>query len=337
MQISGDGNYYGIYNWTKSSWVQPCKYVFSAGGFTAGNNGFAIAKDEYDRYGVFNTDGAVVIPFRYSHLSWVKVDNKTNGMLVAQNSNGKYGLINTKGQTLAPFEFQHINGKVRNGTISAQANGKSGLIDFNGNIVSPFIYDYLVLEDEYRYPLASIGNYTPEKNNVFARVQYNGYKYAVDENWNVIGERQPISKGGSSSSSQGNYTSGNSSSGSWLVAGAIVAGIAALITSPSSSSSSSKSTTATSSNLYEGCSVKCFLWDKGSGYYGRVTAIKGDKCSVYIDRVVLKGLLTLYIGASQYTGWKDLAYTTHYDPDLRRQLYGMGTIIEVPIYCLELN
>ena len=334
MQImNGPDGKAGIYNFRTNRYVQPCKYFLSAG-FTAIRNGFAVARNENDQYGIFNTDGEIAVPFRYKHIGWIPLSDE---LFIAQIANGNYGVINTKGQIVAPFVFEHISSQTRNGLIVAKANGKYGLIDFYGNTAHPFIYDALYLEEEYRYPLSQIGNYTKDKNLCFARVIYNGYDYRVDENWNVIGERKRIVSANS-------YTK-KSSMGALFVAGAIIAGAAALISSSSSkssssssyssSSSSSSSPSSTSRTLYEGCSVRCFKWSKGSGYYGRVTAINGNKCKVYIDKVVLKGLLTLYISASEYTGWKDLSYTTHYDYNMRKQFYGCGEIIEVPISCLE--
>lgn len=328
----------GIYNNRTDKYVLPCKFHFPHG-FSDTRNGVGIAENENKVFGMFNTNGELVVPFNYKSISII---DHTNNIFIAQIANGKFGLINTRGQTLAPFVFEHISPQTRNGMIVGRTNGKEGLMDFYGNTVQPFIYDAIYLREEFSYPLASIGNYKKVRNECFARVKYNGYDYFVDENWKVIGERKKIA-------SNSSYTK-KSSVGTLFVAGALIAGAVALIHSSSkSSNSSSKSSTSSSSSassytksstprsLYEGCHVKCFMWSKGSGYYGRVTAINGDKCKVYIDRVVLKGLLTLYIPASQYTGWKDLSYTTHYDYDWKKQFYGRGEIIEVPKSCLDID
>ena len=133
----------------------------------------------------------------------------------------------------------------------------------------------------------------------------------------------------------------------YIIGGAIIAGIIAILNSDSSksssssgsssSSSSSYSSSSSSSNstLYEGDRVKCMSWRDGTcGYYGRVAGKNGDKVTVYIDDVVLKGIMTFWIPASQETGWKELRYYHGYDYDFKREYFGRGDTIEVPEWCL---
>lgn len=107
------------------------------------------------------------------------------------------------------------------------------------------------------------------------------------------------------------------------------------INSNRNNSSASSNTSANKGPLREGEHVKCMLWRDGTvGYEGRVAGKNGDKVKVYIDDVHLKGLLTFWIPACEYTGWKQLRYMNGYDYDSKTQYYGRGTIIEVPEWCL---
>ena len=145
----------------------------------------------------------------------------------------------------------------------------------------------------------------------------------------------------------------------YIVGGAIIAGVIALLNSnnygssskSSSSSSYSSSSSSSSSSSYssssssssnnqfrEGQYVKCMIWRDGTcGYKGRVAGVNGDKVTVYIDDVILKGILSFWIPASQETGWKELRYFHGYDYDLKREYYGRGDTIVVPSWCLSLR
>lgn len=136
----------------------------------------------------------------------------------------------------------------------------------------------------------------------------------------------------------------------YVIGGALIAGLIAILNSDSSkgssssgsysssssyTSSSSSSSSSSSNTLYEGDRVKCMIWRDGTcGYYGRVAGKYGDKVKVYIDDVVLKGIMTFWIPASQETGWKQLRYYHGYDYDFKREYFGRGDTIEVPEWCL---
>jgi len=338
----GSNGKQGIWNRRLGKFEVPCKYEFF--GFTASRRGYCVFEDDKYKYGIIDADLNVLVPLGKYKMIYTR--EIPNNCWVARDYNDKYGIINERGNIIAPFVFQTMNTiTTKNGLIVAKYNGKYGLIDRYGNTAYPFIYDNMEVvdfesEDLINKVLYGENRVTKrEPAGCFARVEYNGYRYRVDDRMNVIGTRERIASANS-------YTK-KSSYGTLFVAGAVIAGVAALIANSSKSSSSSSSSSYSSSSssssssantprsLYEGCNVKC-IGSSGSGYYGRVTAINGDKCKVYIDRVVLKGWLTLYLGANQYTGWKDLSYTTHYDYDLKKQFYGRGEIIEVPKSCLEI-
>jgi len=106
------------------------------------SDGLACVADGYD-YGAIDKEGSVVIPFIYNFIYPFR-----DGCAIAVNKQGKYGVINTKGEEVIPFRFDRIDFPFVNGYASAVRNiseseSKMGIIDIEGNIIMPFEYTFI--------------------------------------------------------------------------------------------------------------------------------------------------------------------------------------------------
>lgn len=114
-----------------------------------------------DKYAIFSkTASAVITPYIYDdYLSFV------DG-IAAASIDGKWGVVDTAGTTVIPFKydylfyFYHGNDKSReHGRTKACRNGKWGYINIHENQVIPLIYDELhesAYNDDWRYALARL-------------------------------------------------------------------------------------------------------------------------------------------------------------------------------------
>lgn len=220
IRESSNGRY-GLYNERQGKYITPCKYDYN----TFYNHNIAL-RDENYKYGVYNDEGKLIIPFIYSYLGDVVCfGEKPNAdyLYVAQRD-GYTGIINDKNQIIAPFRYDYINRTCRDGMLAAKnKNGKYGVIDYHGNIIIDFRYDKLSLR---------------ETGDCFGEADYNGVTYFFDKNFIVTGKNDRNSNSSSSSSSSGSTIGAVAG----IVAiGAAIYGLTKLFSDDSSSGSSSSS------------------------------------------------------------------------------------------------
>lgn len=123
--------------------------------WTRGNNN--------EKYGLYSrTTSQMITPYIYDdYLSFA------DGIAAAV-IDGKWGVIDTDGQTIIPFKYDYLlyfyykNGKSRTlGRTKACLNGKWGYIDINEHQVIPLIYDKLWendYADMWRYAIAQFND-----------------------------------------------------------------------------------------------------------------------------------------------------------------------------------
>lgn len=186
---------------------------------------------------------------------------------------------------------------------------------------------------------------------------YDMFAYNLKEDFVIVETRNiPKSDWNNKIASYGMTVSRNETAGineeaaGKLVIGGLIVGLGSLVvksirdlsddrgsSSSSSSSSSSNNNTNVDKTIRVNSKVKCYVWGpkQNSGWHGRVTEINGDKCSVYIDKIVVKGWTQTILNACEASGWKSLSNTESYSGNER--IYGRGTIITVPKYYLEID
>jgi hypothetical protein len=135
---------------------------------------FLVQRGIVGPWAIFNSNGETVLPFQLTEL--IRIFEGAELAVVVKE--GKYGVINTSGKEMLPFKFNHdpivsdinekvftikendslylvdktgkyiINGPIDtipklmyNETIQIRRGGKNGVIDFNGKIIIPTIYD----------------------------------------------------------------------------------------------------------------------------------------------------------------------------------------------------
>lgn len=138
-----------------------------------------------------------------------------------------------------------------------------------------------------------------------------------------------------------NTTSSNDNSALVGALGMAIIGVGVYhaLSSDNSNNNSSNNSTDKDKTIRVRSRVKCLGWgrNRDCGYRGRVTAINGNKCSVIVDEIISGSWLSacFYLQAAEGSGWKNLAAEEGYHDGTF--YYGRGTIIEVPIYHLQLD
>jgi len=99
----------------------------------------------FKRYGMIDTIGHVIIPFKYAYLSSPHYAN--HNLISAEDLEGKLGAINKKGEIIIPFEYDkwtRRNSKIRAnytyfhlGEFAWSKNGKRALFDSLGKQILP--------------------------------------------------------------------------------------------------------------------------------------------------------------------------------------------------------
>ncbi|MBK9511681.1 MAG: WG repeat-containing protein [Cytophagaceae bacterium] len=93
-------------------------------------------------FGVFDTDGKEIIPFKYSKLDQIYGSD----LLIAQ-SGENFGVINLENKTLIPFQYKDLqiinNDNSKNHKFIVKKVTKSGVVNNQNEIIIPFKYDNL--------------------------------------------------------------------------------------------------------------------------------------------------------------------------------------------------
>lgn len=130
------------------------------------------------RYGVFNLEGELKIPFVFESLNaqyFLDERYAGSGLMVAQKD-GKYGMIDKEGSVIIPFDYDHLycedynhpycEDKFYDGYLGAVKDNKFGVVDINNNVVIPFEHskdDFLGIAYPDIYFLRRPTNKTPEQ------------------------------------------------------------------------------------------------------------------------------------------------------------------------------
>lgn len=182
--------------------IIPCHlYTSSISSLSLYNEGRLLVKGDHGRYGYYDTEGKLVIPFIYKHAH-----NFNGGYASVENEDLRYGVIDKNGNTVVPFNYTYI-GYFKDGMAPASKmmEGSSsylyqleGIIDIHGNEVIPLIYEDV---DFFREGLARVedkeGNFSFFDNKgrkvlslskgMWASEFYNGYAIVEDRNTKKYG------------------------------------------------------------------------------------------------------------------------------------------------------
>ena len=262
MELKDYNGKSGLYNHTKDQWVIQPQYSFEGAFYVnADKFGYIVARDSYDKYGVFDTYGKVVIPFKYKYIYRLVMPGF---LFEVENMNGKAGIIDANEKTVCPFIYDKIYTyslekrpikKLSEAVLVAKKNGKEGLIDLAGKPITDFIFDNFYIENKYTVAFNSV-----KENNIFARFDYKGKRFYVDEKFDVIRIEEIASRPTNNTQNKSsNYNSSASNSSiKKAVAFGIFIGVGAAIvdyfSSKSSSSSSSSSSSYSRSSSYSSSS-----------------------------------------------------------------------------------
>lgn len=255
MELMNSNGKRGLYNHTKDQWMIQPLYSFDGPFYVNSNNfGYIVAKNSNERYGVFDTNGRLVIPFNYS---WISCKVVPGFLFLARDMNRKEGIIDVNGQTVCPFIYDEISTapifnrpvkKLSEALLTAKKNGKEGLIDLTGKPITDFIYDFIYIEEESKYKMNYVtNNYEKVKSDYYAYFDYNKKRYYVDDKWDVIKIEEKESRSTYSQNKPSNSSGSNSGVKTAAAIGVFV-GLAAVIIDAISSSSSSSSTSSYSSS-----------------------------------------------------------------------------------------
>ena len=113
-------------------------------------------KDGRMRYGCIDLNGKIILPLRYSSLSFAG-DNLLIAEDFDKNKNFNKGCINLKGKKIIPIQYEVI--RPRGDYFMVQKDQKFGIFDKNGKEVVPLDYDYIL---EF-YPEFGIDGTVPYK------------------------------------------------------------------------------------------------------------------------------------------------------------------------------
>ena len=120
---------YGIID-TQGKTVIPFKYDFL---FNFNNNGYVKYKEK-EKWGILNKQNSAIIPPIYDEL-YLGDDSE----LIAVKQNEKWGYVNFHNQVIIPFAFDKVeNFKPKKDYTIVYQNGRKGYIDKKGNLIVSF-------------------------------------------------------------------------------------------------------------------------------------------------------------------------------------------------------
>ena len=133
--------------------VQQYNYLLPDGSFLL--DAFQLREPSYEdqiigekdgKYGCYNKDGSVAIPFEYTSLGTV-------GDYYRVSQNGKFGLIDKEGQIVVALNYENVF-PPQYGLFNVIQGGKQGLLNASGEFVMEPLYDRIglgVMGGEYKY------------------------------------------------------------------------------------------------------------------------------------------------------------------------------------------
>ena len=110
-----------------------------------GKSGIGEVRSVASKYGLFNSDGKLLIPCKFNSISWlndtlIMVDSallSADGKFLTPN----YALFNINGKQLTEFKYM-VFGKFAEGVAKARIDNKFGFIFPNGKVAIPIEFDY---------------------------------------------------------------------------------------------------------------------------------------------------------------------------------------------------
>ena len=277
MEIGKKDGLQGVWNYRTNSWMIEPKYELGTFRVNKDYFGYIRAVDLNKRCGVFDTNGKLVIPFKYQSIS----DALPGFLFIASDWNDKYGVIDVNDRVICPFIYDHIRADhIKNRKISrlsdvvliAKKYGKNrpafgfgceGLIRLDGTPLTDFIYDLIHIESDYITTLKDGWKEVLVKPDYFAYIDYKDKRYFVDKKWQVIRIKDKNPQ-----HSKPQTTTRNTSNSSIKTAAAIgvFVGLAAVIIDAISSSSSSSSSSYSSSSSSSSSSYSSSSSSSSSSY-----------------------------------------------------------------------
>ena len=103
-----------------------------------GKSGVSDVRSVRSSYGLFDSNGKVLIPCKYDYINWVNdtlLDLTTGGLGI------NHALFNIKGEQLTGFEYM-VFGKFKEGVAKARIGNKFGFIYPTGKVAIPIQFDY---------------------------------------------------------------------------------------------------------------------------------------------------------------------------------------------------
>lgn len=174
--------YVGFVSQSTGKEVIPVKHL-STGHYDIGvnsfNEGLVAMLNSNEKWGYYNTQGKIVIPFIYD-----SAEDFSEGVAVVSKGpydNAKYGYVDKQGKSVIPLSFDYASSfseglaTVRKGS---QEKGKYGLIDKTGKLVVPYKFEGYI--DSFSEGLAGVVNkqsklgYIDRTGKLVIPYQYNG-------------------------------------------------------------------------------------------------------------------------------------------------------------------
>ena len=116
------------------------KLQFLLGILLATSNLTSFSQNKGDQYGLINSSGEVVIPFKFDEMSKSAKYANAPTCYIWAYKNGFEGLMDTNGKTLVPCEYDYIRDVSDNMAI-VKLDDKYGSVDMTtGKLVIPCIY-----------------------------------------------------------------------------------------------------------------------------------------------------------------------------------------------------
>jgi WG containing repeat len=131
--MEGSLELWGFINLEGVEQIAPGNYMMAANFY----KGLArVVHNVYRKWGMIDKTGKVIIPFKYSTISW---DGFTEELLTLSIDN-KWGAINRFNKTVVPFTYDFVE-DFAEGMAKVEINKKFGFVNKDGELVIPVKYD----------------------------------------------------------------------------------------------------------------------------------------------------------------------------------------------------
>ena len=101
-------------------------------------NGYSSVLNVYNKSGVIDKNGEVVIPFEYENIHYFQEG------LLAVSKKRLWGFLDSKSNVVIPFQFDEVHGGFKNGYCIVTKGKYKGIIDKTGKTVIPFVMKDIV-------------------------------------------------------------------------------------------------------------------------------------------------------------------------------------------------